>query len=519
MPDIVLATINARYMHASLGLRCLRANLRELRERSALVEFTIGQKPLEIADALLAFEPRVLGLGVYVWNVTPVTELVMLLRRLRPSLVIVLGGPEVSYEFDRQEVVRLADHVVTGEGDYAFQELCQKLLSGGDAPPKIIPGGVPRLDDMVLPYGEYTDEDIVHRLVYVEASRGCPFECEFCLSSLDVPVRDFPLDRFLGAMDGLWRRGLRHFKFVDRTFNLRIETGRRILGFFLERLDPALFLHFEMIPDRLPREFRELIVKFPPGSLQFEIGVQTFNPEAAAAIRRRQDIMSLEDNFRFLHEETSVHVHADLIAGLPGEDIDSFGRGFDRLIELRPQEIQVGILKRLRGTSIGRHDSIWDMTYSPLPPYEMLQNRLIDFAMMQRLRHFARYWDLIGNSGRFIETVSLLWSNDVGPFRGFLRFSDWLYRRVGKHHDLALPKLMGEIFAYLVEVRGLRGEAVAETLWRDALRAGQAEMPPAVKSFIPPSAVRASPSVSSKGTMHTQRQARHRGGPDLFTPK
>jgi radical SAM superfamily enzyme YgiQ (UPF0313 family) len=400
MPEIILATLNARYIHASFGLRCLRANLGELRANSELAEFTTSQSPLEIAEELLAQQPRILGLGVYIWNVTLTTELVALLKRLQPELTIVLGGPEVSYECEQQEIVRLADHVITGEADLTFPEVCRQILSGHPPDAKTIPASPPDVARLMLPYDEYTDGDIAHRIVYVEASRGCPFECEFCLSSLDIPVRAFPLDAFLAAMDRLFARGVRHFKFVDRTFNLHIETGRKILEFFLARMEPGLFLHFEMIPDRLPAGLRELIMRFPPGMLQFEVGVQTFNPEVATAIHRRQDLGRLEENFRFLREQTGVHVHADLIAGLPGETLDGFAAGFDRLVGLRPQEIQVGVLKRLRGTPIGRHDAECGMVYSPLPPYELLQNRLIDFATMQRLGRFARYWDLVGNSGR-----------------------------------------------------------------------------------------------------------------------
>ncbi len=208
-------------------------------------------------------------------------------------------------------------------------------------------------------------------------------------------------------------RGVRQFKFVDRTFNLDLDTSRAILEFLLARHRPGHFFHFEMIPDRLPEELRAVIARFPPGALQFEIGVQTFNPEVAERISRRQNYERLEDNFRFLRERTGVHLHADLIAGLPGESLESFAAGFDRLVALGPHEIQVGILKRLRGTPIARHDAEWQMVYNPHPPYEILQNRLIDFATMQKLRRFARYWDLVGNSGNFVETAPLIWS-DVG---------------------------------------------------------------------------------------------------------
>ena len=509
MPDIVLATLNAKYIHASFGLRYLLANLGELRPRAALAEFVVSQHPLEIAERILAQKPRIVGLGVYIWNVAPTTELVALLKKIRPELVVVLGGPEVSYESEQQEIVRLADHVITGEGDLAFAEVCRAILAGQPPAQKIVPAPLPDLAQIALPYDEYTADDIAHRLIYVEASRGCPFECEFCLSSLDIPVRQFPLEPFLAALDRLLARGVLHFKFVDRTFNLNLAVNRRILEFFLARLRPELFLHFEMIPDRLPAELRELIVRFPPGSLQLEVGVQTFNPIVAAAISRRQDYARLEENFRFLREQTGVHLHADLIVGLPGETMESFAAGFDRLVGLRPQEIQVGMLKRLRGTPICRHDAEWGMVYSPLPPYEILQNRLIDFATMQRLRRFARYWDLIGNSGNFVETTPLVWAGGGSPFAGFLRLSEWLYEREGKHHGIPLPRLMEHVFNYLTTERGQPPRAVAEALWRDFQRGERAELPPFLRPHLPPTEVPIPVGRSGKNRT-TQRQSRHR---------
>ena len=280
----------------------------------------------------------------------------------------------------------------------------------GEGLPKIIPAELPDFSQIALPYDFYTGDDMAHRIIYVEASRGCPFTCEFCLSSLDIPVRQVPLDAFLDQMQRLLERGVKQFKFVDRTFNLNIATSKTILEFFLARHQPGNFYHFEMIPDRLPAELREVIAKFPPGALQFEVGIQTFNPEAGALISRRQNFDRLADNFHFLRRETGVHIHADLIVGLPGEPLESFAAGFDRLVALGPQEIQVGILKRLRGTPIVRHDAEWQMAYSAHPPYEILQNKLIDFATMQRLRRFANYWDMVGNSGNFLESTPLIWS-------------------------------------------------------------------------------------------------------------
>jgi radical SAM superfamily enzyme YgiQ (UPF0313 family) len=486
MPDIVLTTLNAKYIHAAFGLRYLMANLGELKLSAALMEFDINQRPLDIAEILLAREPKILGFGVYIWNVTETTEIVAAIKRVRPDVIIILGGPEVSYETDPQAVVQMADYVITGEADLKFAEVCRQLLTGGKPPAKIIPAPLPEFSQLVLPYDLYTDDDVAHRVIYVEASRGCPFTCEFCLSSLDIPVRLVPLDRMLAELQRLLDRGVKQFKFVDRTFNLNLNVSQTLLQFFLDRYQPGLFFHFEMIPDRLPEALREIIAKFPPGSLQFEIGIQSFNEDVCHRISRRQDGRKLEDNFHFLRRSTGVHLHADLIVGLPGETVESFAAGFDRLVRLGPQEIQVGILKRLRGTPIVRHDGEWQMRYHPHPPYEVLQTRVIDFATMQRLRRFARYWDLVANSGNFIETTPLLWSADSAaafpssprpesgsPFAAFFRWSEWLYARIRRTDSIALARLAELLFKFLTEELRLDRPTVAGALSRDDQRGGR----------------------------------------------
>jgi radical SAM superfamily enzyme YgiQ (UPF0313 family) len=555
MPDIVLATLNAKYIHASFGLRYLMANLGGLREQACMAEFHINQTPLEITEAVLLHEPRIVGFGVYIWNVEQTTEVVALLKRIRPELIIILGGPEVSYETDGQEIVALADHVITGEADVKFAEVCRQLLedrrprlswqtglwpveTAGDGclpgqpgrlSSKIIPAELPTLTSLASPYDFYTDEDLAHRVVYVEASRGCPFTCEFCLSSLDLPVRAFPLDAFLSAMQRLLDRGATQFKFVDRTFNLHLPTSMGILQFFLDRWRDGLFLHFEMIPDRLPEQLRALIRKFPPGAVQFEVGIQTFDDATSKNISRRQNLERLADNLRFLREETGVHVHADLIVGLPGEGMESFGRGFDRLVALGPQEIQVGILKRLRGTPIIRHDAEFAMRYAPHPPYEILATRDISFPDMQRMRRFARYWDLVANSGNFSKTLTLLWgggvSNQSGkvfsnqsdaapgdtlitdhcpsPFASFLRFSDWLHATLRRTHQIALQTIAQGLFDFLTVENHADPATVAAALEADWCRTPGREAltirgMPAAPAPLKPAAIRTA-----------RRQARH----------
>ncbi len=546
MPEIVLATLNAKYIHAAFGLRYLMANLGPLQPSACLAEFDINQRPLDIAEVLLARNPKIIGLGVYIWNVTQTAQVISIIKKVRPSIVIILGGPEVSYETDSQQILQLADYVITGEADLKFAQVCQSILSGNRRLEKVIAAEPPEFSQLVLPYYLYDDQDVAHRIIYVEASRGCPFTCEFCLSSLDIPVRQVALTVLLEQLQRLLDRGVMQFKFVDRTFNLNLNVSRALLEFFLERHQPGHFYHFEMIPDRLPSALREVITRFPPGSLQFEVGIQTFNEEVGNLISRRQNYARLEDNFRFLRTHTGVHLHADLIAGLPGETLASFAAGFDRLIGLGPQEIQVGILKRLRGTPIVRHDSEWQMLYSPSPPYEILQNRLIDFATMHKLRRFARFWDLVGNSGNFLETTPLIWTlpnvrspgfgrsgspqvnssnasrilrsdllstssahdnssvpqpssgqptaseptgshppaNTTSPFYSFLRFTQWLHARVGRTDAIALVRLMELLFEFLTAELGHDPRSIAEALWRDYQRGGRRDKPSFLKDFL-----------------------------------
>jgi radical SAM superfamily enzyme YgiQ (UPF0313 family) len=368
MPEIVLSTLNARYSHASLGLRYLRSNLGSLRDQSQIMEFESKQEPGDIAASILRQDPKIVGLGVYIWNARASFEVATLLKSVRKDLVLVLGGPEVSYETLGQPIAEIADVVVCGEADLAFAKLCHHVLNGGAITEKIVQAPLPSFDALTLPYDEYTDEDLAHRVLYVEASRGCPFKCQFCLSALDIPVREAQLDTFLKAMGTLLERGARQLKFVDRTFNLNLRVVRRILTFLLERIQPGHFFHFEMIPDRLPSELLELLQQFPSGSIQLEVGIQTFNDEVGERIERRQNLKRVEANLTALRELPSVHVHADLIAGLPGEDMESFARGFDRLVQLAPEEIQVGILKRLKGTPIIQHDQEFSMVYSAFHP-------------------------------------------------------------------------------------------------------------------------------------------------------
>ena len=508
MDRIVLATLNARYSHTSFGLRYLLANMGPLQSQTVIKEFTINDSVSDILAAILEAQPAIVGLGVYIWNVDQTTRLIADLKRVSPQTVVVVGGPEVSYETDGQAITALADYVITGEADLEFRTLCETLLnlSANQKPgPKIMHATVPALDQVRLPYNHYSAEDLAHRVLYVEASRGCPFTCEFCLSALEIPVRAFSLEVFLEAMQQLLDRGALQFKFVDRTFNLNLRVSRAILEFFLERYRPGMFLHFELIPDRLPDSLRQIIQKFPAGSLQFEIGIQTFNDSVGQLISRPQDNAKLEENLSFLRYETGVHIHTDLIVGLPGETFESLAAGFDRLYSLRPQEIQVGILKRLRGTPIIRHDEEWQMLYSQHAPYEILSNRLLSFAQIHRLKRMARFWDLVGNSGNFQASLQKMLDSQPSAFFEFYRFSEWLFENENRRHGIALSRLFERVFEYLTDERGEDKAEIATILWSDYTRAGRRDRP----AFLRPYELPEPPARSAVERTVPERQSRH----------
>lgn len=470
---ILLSTLNARYAHASMGLRYLYANMGALQAETHLQEFVIGAKTTDLLERLLSWqradEKLIIGFGVYIWNVEETTRLVALIKRVAPEVIIILGGPEVSYETQEQEIVRLADYVITGWGDVSFAALCQQILHGPQPLMKIHAGIQAKLDDLQLPYAYYSDKDIQTRTLYVEASRGCPFKCEFCLSALDKTAWPFDIDRFLAEMETLHARGARLFKFVDRTFNLNIKTSLKIMQFFLDKLaanpEDPVFAHFEVVPDHLPDALKAGIQQFPEGCLQFEIGIQSFNPEVQGRISRKQDNAKAAANIQWLCQHSKAHLHVDLIAGLPGETVESFAAGFDQLYALGPHEIQFGILKRLRGTPIIRHTDDFELRFDPYPPYTILANKDIPFADMQKLVRFARYWDLIANSGRFSNTLPIILADQ--PFANFMALSNWIYAETDATHKIALDRLANLVSRWLCEERGLPKQQVLTMIGKD----------------------------------------------------
>jgi radical SAM superfamily enzyme YgiQ (UPF0313 family) len=495
MADILLTTINAKWIHPSLALRLIKANLGPLEGRAEIAEFALRQPLREKLTPILRARPRILAVSVSIWNHLATAELLAALdgaweREAAEKPVVVLGGPEVSWLDEDAAILRRADWVVRGEGELVFRRLCESLLEnktplraedrercraeillqagmwGGikSAREKFIEAEPVDPAAIKSAYRLYTKEDLERKLVYVEASRGCPFGCEFCLSSLDRRVREFPLQAFLREMDGLLEGGARRFKFLDRTFNLDAERAAKVLEFFLEKMQALntpdttasaahepICVHFEMVPSRLPGELRGLLTRFKPGTLRLELGIQTFNPRTASLIGRTSDPEKELETLEFLCRNTNAIIHADLIAGLPAEDLASFAAGFDRLRQVlsvktaageKPRtEIQLGILKRLPGTPIARHDKPFGMRYAVEPPYEVRETAALSAGDLYRLRNFARFWELIVNRGNHPDFTAHFLPPGKPAFNRFMELADMLLARLGRNWGIDRKEL------------------------------------------------------------------------------
>ena len=480
---IILSTLNSRFTHSAIGLRYIYANMQELQADTSILEFSINDAIQTVAEKILLNKPDIVGLGVYIWNASEIRELIHIIKKVSPETTIVLGGPEVTYLPFRVNYDD-ADYIIQGEGDLAFYKLCKNIIENKPLE-RISRMSLPNLKEIQLPYKYYTDNDIKNRYIYVEISRGCPFECEFCLSSMDEKVRAFNLDEVLAAFETLWQRGARNFKFVDRTFNLNMKAANRILDFFLAK-EPPYFAHFEVIPDHFPASLREKIKSFPHGALQLEIGIQTLNLEIANNISRQLKLDKIKENIAFLENETTAHIHLDLIVGLPGESLESFGANLDELMQMSSCEIQIGILKKLSGTHISRHDITFGMVYSDIPPYDILKNSQLSFEDIQIMKRFARFWDLFYNSGNFKRSVKLLWDDGTQApkvFQNFYAFGLWIYEQTDSTWKISLQRQGELLFAYLSEVKNIDAQDIANVMLEDIMKLKGRAVPHYLKPY------------------------------------
>lgn len=478
---ILLTTANARFSHSSFGLRCILANLQELEEQTSLLEFVLSDSPEMIVERWLQYQPKIIGVGIYIWNIEILTKAIQLLKSTHPQITIVIGGPEVSFGV-AAELMNNVDYIVQLEGEEVFRDLSRKILKGESPKTKVIKADVIDVTTLKLPYYLYSDGDIKNRKIYVEASRGCAFKCHFCLSSLDNGIRNFNVDYFLRELELLYQRGARQFKFVDRTFNLDIKLSSQILNFFLDNYpDQNFFLHFEIIPDRLPSELKTSIEKFKPGVLQFEVGIQTLDKLASERIGRRQNKTKALENLSYLRHHTNAHLHVDLIIGLPGVTLDIFKDDLNELLSLELQEVQLGILKNLKGTPLAQHILPYDMVFEKVPPYEIQSNRDLPPAMMKQLRAFHKNWDKYFNSGNFIHSMSFLFKFS-NPYDEFFALSNYTYAKFQRSFAISLDQLSETLLTYLQEEKEVEYTKARDLILRDILKKKGRKVPTFLKN-------------------------------------
>ncbi len=417
----MLAALNAKYVHSALALYSLRKYCRQVSPDIAIREYTINNEMLAVLGDIYRTRPDVLGLACYIWNIEATLALARLVRKVLPATAIVLGGPEVSYDPERVMAENSAvDYIVQGEGEETLASLLAHLGAGRS--PEGIDGltyrrggaiiaGSPRVvgDLAAVPFA-YEEADMAGlqgRIIYYESSRGCPFSCQYCLSSATAGVRFLPAPRVLEELAFFIAHRVKQVKFVDRTFNTRRDHYLPIIE-FLAAQDTDTNFHLEIAADLLDDEVLALLKAAPPDRFQLEIGVQTTNETTLTEIRRHNDWPRIVANVGALRDAGNIHLHLDLIVGLPHENYRRFGQSFNDVYALRPHMLQLGFLKLLRGSGIRRTAVDHGYVYTDDAPYEVLANNYISYGEIRKLKIFEEMFNMLYNSGRFPATLDWL---------------------------------------------------------------------------------------------------------------
>lgn len=441
--NIVLAAINAKYIHSNLAVYSLRAYAKEYYDQITIAEYTINQQTDEILRDLYRRKPDILCFSCYIWNITYIEMLLYDLKKILPDTRIWLGGPEVSY--DAEQVLKRwpeAELVMKGEGEATFAELlaCEAggtEISGRvsqvagitycDSSGELIDTGWRQVLDLSdVPFVYEQLEEFEHKIIYYESSRGCPFSCSYCLSSIDKRLRFRDI--------GLVKRELGHFidsrvrqvKFVDRTFNCNHKHSMAIWSFIKEHDNGITNFHFEIAADLLTEEEIALIRTMRPGLIQLEIGVQSTNTRTIDEIHRTMKFEQVAEVVREIEAGNNVHQHLDLIAGLPYEDYDSFGRSFNQVYGLRPEQLQLGFLKVLKGSDMERQQTDYGLVHKTSPPYEVLATKWLSYAEVLRLKEVEEMVEVYYNSGQFAKTIAYLERCFASPFA--------MYESLGRYY-------------------------------------------------------------------------------------
>ena len=449
--NVVLSTLNSKFIHSSLALRYLKAYGEAHGQAYDIVEYTINMPVLHILSDITEHDIDVLGFACYIWNIEMTLHVVDMVKAVRPDIKIVLGGPEVSFTADELlERCPNIDYIVQGEGEEAFHDLVTALQLGNDGLDPVIPGVRGRRDGSILgsleavevsdlssipfPYTEEDMEDLEHKIIYYESSRGCPFSCQYCLSGNKNTVRFFPQERTLEELQWFIDHGVKQVKFVDRTFNCAPHHHRPLMEFMRDS-DTDMNFHLEMEPELMTEWETNILCETPPGRIQIEVGVQSTHKKTLDAINRYNDWPYIQKSIRPIIQAGRTHVHMDLIVGLPHEDFNRFGQSFNDLFSLQPHALQIGFLKLLKGSGVRRMRE-YKYVADPLAPYEVLSTHVLPYDDVRFLKYFEDVFERFYNSERFRTTFGYIGQQLIhGETDAFTYFCDmtsaWL--KEGNH--------------------------------------------------------------------------------------
>lgn len=438
--NVVLSTLNSKFIHSSLALRYLKAYGEAHGQAYDIVEYTINMPVLHILSDITEHDIDILGFACYIWNIEMTLHVVDMVKAVRPDIKIVLGGPEVSFTSD-ELLTRCPniDYIVQGEGEEAFHALVTALQLGNDGLDPVIPGVRGRRDGSILgsteavevrdlstipfPYTEEDMEDLEHKIIYYESSRGCPFSCQYCLSGNKNTVRFFPQERTLKELQWFIDHGVKQVKFVDRTFNCAPHHHRPLMEFMRDS-DTDMNFHLEMEPELMTEWETNILCETPPGRIQIEVGVQSTHKKTLDAINRYNDWPYIQKSIRPIIQAGRTHVHMDLIVGLPHEDFNRFGQSFNDLFSLQPHALQIGFLKLLKGSGVRRMNE-YKYVADPLAPYEVLSTHVLPYDDVRFLKYFEDVFERFYNSERFRTTFGYIGQQLIhGETDAFTYFCD-----------------------------------------------------------------------------------------------
>jgi radical SAM superfamily enzyme YgiQ (UPF0313 family) len=483
---VLLVGINAKFVHSNLAVRYLKAYTNDLPFDCNIKEFSINDRIEKVFENIMEEKPEIIGFSCYIWNIEYVIKLASLIKTLDKKIEIFYGGPEVSYDSSNFLLSNPGDYVIEGEGEETFRNFIIWKLSGSEKTANIeglhvkkgdnvFFGGNRELihtDSLIFPYHE--KDDLNNKIVYYESSRGCPFSCKYCLSSTIHGVRFLNLDRVLKELQFFMDKKVRLLKFVDRTFNCNTQFAKAIWRFLIDANTDTTF-HFEISADLLKDDELEILKAAPKGRFQFEVGVQTTNDDVLNNIDRHVNFSSIKEKVLELNKIKNIKQHLDLIAGLPGENFEAFKKSFNDVYSIKPDEIQLGFLKLLKGSLMREEAEKWGMVYSPYAPYEIFKTNEVTFDEMIKLKRVEEVVDKYYNSQKFNNILNYFIDKYKTPFDFY--YSLGKFMKVSGYFDRNISS--SDYYKVFLEFNNTEDEILKEIIKFDYLKFNK-------KKWLPP---------------------------------